>query len=109
MGEINDKILRQMVDAIVQEIHPEKIVLFGSFARGDASATSDLDLMIIDSKPFNETRNRLTEMARIWHLLRGFGLPIDILLYSMDEVDRWKNSINHVIARALREGKVLYG
>ena len=109
MGEINESTLKEMVDAIVEEVHPEEIVLFGSLARGDSAQGSDVDLMVIDPKPFDETRNRLKEMARIWHVLRRFCIPVDILLYSRDEVERWRHSINHVIARALREGKVLYG
>jgi uncharacterized protein len=109
MSEISDITLKEMVDRIVEEVHPEKIVLFGSRARGDATESSDIDLMVIESKPFDQTRSRFKEMARIWAALRNFRTPVDILLFSKDEVDHWKNSINHVIARALREGKVLYG
>jgi uncharacterized protein len=109
MPEITDITLKEMVDIIVEEFHPEKIVLFGSRARGDSTDGSDIDLMVIDSKPFDEQRSRFKEMGRMWHAIRKFCIPVDILLYSTDEVERWKNSINHVIARALREGKVLYG
>lgn len=109
MTELTDSTLQEMVDIIVEEVHPQKIVLFGSQARGDTNADSDVDLMIVDSKPFDETRNRFKEIARIGHALRKFCIPMDILLFGVDEVERWKNSINHVIARALREGKVLYG
>jgi len=47
-------------------------------------------------------------MTRLWRALAGFNVPKDILVYSRDEAERWRHSLNHVVARAQREGKVLY-
>lgn len=47
-------------------------------------------------------------MARLWRVLAPFNVAKDILVYSSDEVERWRGSPNHVLARALREGQVLY-
>lgn len=47
-------------------------------------------------------------MTRLWRALKGFRVPKDILVFSAEEVEQWKGSLNHVIGRALREGKELY-
>lgn len=107
-GDIED-LLRQMVDTIVQEVSPEAIILFGSRARGDATADSDVDLLVVESEPFSPQRSRRKEAARLYMALRGLAISKDILLYSRDEFDHWKNSLNHVVGRAHREGRVLHG
>ncbi len=103
-----EEALPRIVRRIVDLVHPEKIILFGSRARGTAEETSDIDLLVIESEPFGPGRNKFDELGRLYEHLGGFGIPKDILLYSHDEVEEWRSSINHVIARALREGKVLY-
>ena len=103
-----EEVLPRIVQKIVDLVHPEKIVLFGSRARGTAKETSDLDLLVIESEPFGPGRSKFEELGRLYENLGGFGIAKDILLYSHDEVEEWRASINHVIARALREGKVLY-
>ena len=102
-------LLQQMVDTIVREASPEAIILFGSRARGDARPDSDIDLLIIETEPFSPQRSRRKEAARLYMALRGLAISKDLLLYSRDEFERWKNSMNHVVGRALREGKVLHG
>ena len=101
-------IISQMVQLIVEKASPEKIILFGSHANGTARPDSDVDLLIVESTPFGPGRSRRKEMAILWKLLRTFNLPKDILIYSLEEWDRWRDSQNHVIAHAFREGKVLY-
>ena len=58
---------------------------------------------------FSPQRRRSKEAARLYMALRGLAVSKDILLYSRDEFDHWKNSLNHVVGRAHREGRVLYG
>ena len=66
------------------------------------------DLIVVESTPFGEGRNRHVEETRLWRALASFHVSKDILVYSRDEVDYWCDSLNHVLARALREGRVLY-
>ena len=101
-------LLERMVRAIVDEVAPERVILFGSRARGDATAESDYDFIVIEAGPFGEGRSRLAEAARLYRALAGFEAEADVLVYSRDDVDRWRDSLNHVLARALREGRVLY-
>lgn len=96
------------VDQIAQAVQPERIVLFGSRAREDARPDSDLDLLVVSRAPFTPQHRRQDELKRIRQALRAFRLPVDILLYSRDEIEDWRQSPNHVIAQSLREGVTLY-
>ena len=104
-----EALLRQMVDTIVREASPETIILFGSRARGDARPDSDVDLLIVETEPFSPQRSRRKEAARLYIALKGLEISKDLLLYSRDEFEHWRNSTNHVVGRAVREGKVLHG
>lgn len=98
----------QIVARLVIEADPEAIILFGSQAKGTAGHDSDVDLLVIEQEPFSKERSRWRESTRLQMALREFDISTDILLYSRDEFDSWKSSINHVIGRASREGRFLY-
>ena len=104
-----EALLNQMVETIIREVAPEAIILFGSRARGDARPDSDVDLLVVEKDPFSPQRSRRKEAARLYMALRGLAVSKDILLYSQDEFDHWKNSLNHVVGKAHREGRVLHG
>ena len=108
MTQVDDKLLRRMVTAIVDAADPEQVILFGSRARGDARPDSDVDLVVIEAEPFGPDRDRLAEINRLMRALGGISVATDILVYSRDEVEYWRDSLNNVLARALREGRVLY-
>ncbi len=108
MTRVTDTLLGQMVQAIVDEVDSEQVILFGSRVRGDSREDSDVDLVVVEAEPFGKTRSRRLEAVRLWKVLSGFSIPKDILVYSRDEVEYWRGSLNHVLARALREGKLLY-
>ena len=107
-ARVDDPLLARMVQVIVDEVDPEQVILFGSRARGDAGADSDVDLIVVESAPFGEDRDRHVEETRLWRALASFHVPKDLLVYSRDEVEYWRDSLNNVLARALREGRVLY-
>lgn len=107
-ANVSEDLLAQMARVIVQEVGPERIVLFGSHARGDARADSDIDLLVIEREGFGRQRSRRREAALLWRALAHFPVPKDIVVYSQDEVDAWKNLLGHLMAEALREGRVLY-
>ena len=108
MTQVDDALLERMVRAIVDEVDPEQVILFGSQARGGAGTHSDVDLVVVEAEPFGPGRDRRAEAVRLWRALAGFRVPKDILVYSRGEVEYWRDSLNHVLARALREGKLLY-
>ena len=108
MRPVTDTLIGEIVEAIVRDADPDQVILFGSRARGDQREESDLDLVVIEAEPFGPNRSRHQEMVRLNRAIAKFLVPTDILVYSHDEVDYWRDSLNHVLARALREGRVLY-
>jgi uncharacterized protein len=109
MKTLQQETIQKMVDVIVREVDPQTVILFGSHARGDARPDSDVDLMIVEQLPFSAQRSRRAEYSRLSMALRDFPFSKDILLFSRHEFEFWKDSPNHVVGRARREGKVLHG
>lgn len=93
-----------MTRRLVASIDPDRVILFGSRARGDARPDSDVDLLIVRAS--EEPRHRRVLAA--YRALRGMGMPKDILWVTPEEIEEWRPITNHVITRSLREGKVLY-
>ncbi|MCL4492708.1 MAG: nucleotidyltransferase domain-containing protein [Nitrospirae bacterium] len=108
MNVVTEDALIEITKAIVDAVNPMKIILFGSYARGDARPNSDLDFLVVEEEPFSATRSRRKEIGNIYRKLLNYDMPVDILLYSKNEFDKWKDGINHVIARAHREGRIVY-
>jgi predicted nucleotidyltransferase len=106
MLQVTEELIHNMTNLIVQKCAPQKVILFGSHARGTANRHSDLDFMIIEEKIAGDNRTRT--LADLGQLFFSYDLPIDFLIYSPEEIARWKETPNHVIAHALSEGKVLY-
>ena len=88
-------------------VEPVTIVLFGSYARGEATASSDLDILVVTDESFGPHHGRREELGRLYRALADIPTPKDILLYGRDEVERWRAATNHLVAAALREGEVL--
>jgi predicted nucleotidyltransferase len=108
MTPITEQLLEEITKIIVETANPRKVILFGSRARGDAHPESDVDILVIEDEPFDVRRSRRKEMARLWQALSRFEMAKDILVYASEEADKWKESRNHVVAHALKEGRVLY-
>lgn len=108
MNCVTEEMLEKMFRVIVDAADPEQIILFGSRSTSDSREGSDVDLLIVESHPFDRNRSRRKEMARLWRLLAPIPVAKDLLLSSRDEVEYWKKSLNDVVARALRTGRILY-
>jgi len=98
------ELLAKIVRRIVEVANPEKIILFGSAAKGGMGPNSDLDLLVIVSGPIH--RGRLTE--NIYMNLFGVGQAVDVIVVTPEDVERYRNAFCLVIEPALREGKVIY-
>lgn len=96
--------LAEIVRRIVRVATPERIILFGSAARGEAGPDSDLDLLVIKSGQFH--RGQLTE--EIYMSLIGIGRAVDVVVVTTEDVDRYRDSPALVIGPALRDGRVVY-
>ena len=97
--------LEAAVRILAEAACPARIVLFGSYARGDAREDSDLDLLVIEPEVSDGAR----EMVRLRRLLRPLRIPVDILVYSTEEVVRWGQQPGSALYWALREGKEVHG
>jgi predicted nucleotidyltransferase len=104
-GRVKRKVLDDVLRRVVDAARPDKIILFGSAARGEMGPHSDLDLLVIKGGKFN--RRRLT--AAINRRLRGTGAAVDVVVVTPEEVERYRDTHCLVICPALREGKVVYG
>jgi len=98
------EILNRIVERITGKFDPEKIVLFGSYARGTPNADSDADLLII----MRVSGSKRRQEVEIDFLLQGIPIPTDVIVVSPEEVERACNCPGTIIYEALREGKVLY-
>ena len=100
--------IRGFCKRLAAEYRPIRIVLFGSYAKGNPGLDSDVDLLVVERGDFGHDRSRRQEAGRIRRSLRGFNVGVDILVFSEAEIAKWRDSLNHVVGRALREGKTLY-
>jgi predicted nucleotidyltransferase len=102
-GKPDPAILADLVKAVVRAAKPEKIVLFGSAARGNMGPNSDIDLLVIKGGKFNHWRL----LTKIYCELPGTA-AVDAVLVTSEDAERYRDTHCLVICPALREGKVLY-
>jgi predicted nucleotidyltransferase len=101
---IDRKLLREVVRRIRATAEPERIILFGSRARGEDRTGSDLDLLIV----LNTALPRHKRPLPFYRALAGLGVAKDIVVYTPEEVEDWKTASCSLVATALREGQILY-
>lgn len=101
---VTDELLREVVRRIRSVGSPRAVVLFGSRARENARLDSDLDLLIVEESSLP----RFKRSARYRRALRGVFPAKDVVVWTPDEVDEWRNVPNAFITSILAEGRVLY-
>jgi uncharacterized protein len=99
-------LLDQITKKLVLTMKPEQIILFGSYAYGEPTEDSDVDLLVIVAQS-DEPRYRRARQA--YKILRGIGIPKDILVMTRAEVERKTNVTSSLVNQVLLHGKVLYG
>jgi len=97
-------LLQEIVRRILAASDPEQIILFGSYARGEAGPDSDLDLLVIERGV--EAPRRAS--VRLRRALRGLLVPIDVVVATPEQIQRHRNTIGLIYGPAVREGQVLY-
>lgn len=96
--------LPDMIRRILTVCDPEKIILFGSYARGDFTPDSDLDILVIVAG-VSSTR---AESNRLRKALRGLLVPVDVLVATPEQIQRHRQTLGLIYRPALEEGKVIY-
>lgn len=104
-GTLPEPVLGDIVRRVVEVAKPQRILLFGSAARGTMGPHSDVDLLVVKSGRFH--RGRLVEA--IYRNLRGAEAAVDVVVVTSDELERYRDDACLVVAPALREGRVVYG
>ena len=100
---LDQSTLDDIVRRIAEVAQPEKIILFGSAARGDMNRHSDIDLLVI-----KEGADPLELMGDIYMNLDGVGAAVDAVVVTPDDVERYKDSHAVIVKPALQEGRVVY-
>jgi predicted nucleotidyltransferase len=107
---INDKsindLVSQIVDKIVIEYQPKKIILFGSYAYGEPNEDSDIDLLIVK----NTDKRPIDRWIEVKRLLRGISqtTPISPLVYTEKEIEERNAIKDFFIEEILEKGEILY-
>ena len=96
--------LEEVVRRILTVTTPNRIILFGSSARGGTTPDSDIDLLVVQDDP----GDRQQEYVRIRRALRGLGRPFDIILISTEWFEQSKDVVGGIAYPAHKYGKVLY-
>jgi predicted nucleotidyltransferase len=101
---IASETIEGVAQAIAENFHPEKIILFGSYASGTPTPDSDLDfLVVMDS---NQPRYRRSGPLQL--MFKPYPCAMDILVYTPEEVSKWNGAINHIVTIAHKTGRTLY-
>lgn len=93
-----------MVDRIVKKFHPEKIILLGSQARGDAGPDSDVDLLVV----MDFEGSKLDKTVEVRVALGNHAVPTDVILSRPEDFAWRKETVGTIEYPAAHEGKVLY-
>ena len=99
-----EEVIDRITERVLQSADPVRVILFGSRARGNASADSDYDLMVVE----RNVADRVAEMVRLSRRLRSLGVPIDLIVVSADAFEYWKDTPGNVYHEAATEGRSLY-
>jgi uncharacterized protein len=100
----SDPLLQTIVQRLLAVGQPQKIILFGSQARGQTGRDSDYDLLVIE----NSSQPRYRRAVSYRRALKDLGTSKDIVVWTPREIAEWQNVSNAFITTALREGTVLY-
>jgi predicted nucleotidyltransferase len=104
MSSPSNDIIRDIVRRIVNTAQPEKVILFGRQARGDAGPNSDFDVLVI--KPSDEPRYRRS--IPLYVALADLPVEVEVMVYTPEEVDEWSQVRQAFVTTAMREGKTIY-
>ena len=96
--------IEELVRRIGRQLHPERIVLFGSYASGQATEDSDVDLLVVAETALPPPER----YGAVRRLAADFPAAFDIIVKTPEEYARWRSVVNHIVYFADKYGRVLY-
>ena len=105
-NELLNQSLEEAIRRIAAALRPEKIYLFGSHAWGTVTQDSDIDLLVI-VKDSNQPTYRLSHEA--YRSLRGIREPFEVVVRTVDEVEKSKFVVTSLVKKMVEQGKLVYG
>ena len=103
---ITQKQIEEIITKIASNYNPERIILFGSYAYGTPTEDSDLDLLVVVKSSKQPRYKRAREIRK--HLWGIVDIPKDILVYTEEEIDEWKDVEEAFTTSIMKRGRVLY-
>lgn len=98
------KLFEAIVQRILTTCQPERVVVFGSYARGTETKDSDVDLLVVEDSP----EGRRDRSIRLRQVLRGLGIPVDVIVATPADIERYGDAPGLIYGPALAEGLVVY-
>lgn len=99
----NGKVLQKILARVLSVTRPEKVIVFGSAARGDAGPESDIDILVIA-----RVAHRRRTAQKIYRRLIGVGAAVDVVVATPGDLKKYGDRIGTIFPTALEEGKVIY-
>lgn len=101
---ITDRVVKAMTEKIIDLFSPDKIVVFGSWARNETTQHSDVDFLVI--MPYQGSKRDAQVAVR--RALKGFGVPKDVIVANASEIEEKQSLSGYIYGTALREGRTMY-
>ncbi|MBI5213097.1 MAG: nucleotidyltransferase domain-containing protein [Nitrospirae bacterium] len=101
---ITEDKIEEIKDKIVKTVSPEKIILFGSYATGEAKEESDIDLVVIWDSPANHHQRNM----QIRRLFPRRNFSLDVFVFTPQEEAKYKDIKGTIVYTATTKGKILY-
>ena len=101
---MSGKMLREMIEEIVAQFHPRRVILFGSHATGMADEHSDVDFLVVSDEAVPPRQQALA----IRRSLRKFPVACDVIVKAPADFDRQRGIVNNIAYLADRYGKTVY-
>lgn len=105
MKTVDESVIAEAGRRLAAAAPDAQVILFGSHARGEASAHSDVDFLVVEPEVSDEAE----EAVRLHRALRDLRMPVDVIVVSRDYADRWRGVRGGLVHAALSQGRVLVG